>query len=293
MILPLRKTSLHIHPLFPALVIFCLLTGRTGVLISILCLLLHECGHLLLLILFRRTPAQISLTPFGGMMELPEEGLPPLQAFLIAMAGPLFSLLGCCLALAGLRFQFLPIGFSANFFRTNLLLALFNLLPVLPLDGGRMVQALLSPLLPRQRVKSVLILLADLVSLALMGLSIRSAMVGQLDFSPAFAGAYLLYVAGMESKRSPLRYYSSLVARPASHRLTYPVQQLAVPETTPLYTLAPRMRENCYHLLHIIGRDSQEPLGFLSDHQLCQMLMENGQMTAGEALQAAKKRSAV
>lgn len=290
MIVPFRKTSLHIHPLFPSLLLFCLFTGRFTVLISVLALLWHEAGHLLLLILFGKMPRQISLTPFGGMMEMPKENVPSVQLFFIALAGPLFSALGCLFCLLGYRDAFLPESFCLPFFRANLLLMLFNLLPALPLDGGRMLQALLSAFLPRHAVEKALLSVANMAALFLIFLSLKSAWQGQYQFAPAYAGAYLMYAAGMEGRKSPLRYYSSLVGRRSGKQLSYPVQQLAVPEDTPLYSLPGRMKENCYHLLHVIGPDGMQLLGTLTDQDICTHLMENASLTASQALQRAKKQ---
>lgn len=291
MIIPFRKTSLHIHPLFPGLILFCLFTGHTGVLYTLLALFLHETGHLLFLMLFRKTPRQFSLTPFGALMETPPEGtLSPLQSFFIALGGPLFSFLGCAFCLLGFRQAFLPLQFSLSFFRTNLLLFLFNLLPCLPLDGGRMLQAVLSRFLPGNSVQKALLSLSHLVSLGLVLLSVHSAMQGQYSFAPAFAGAYLMYAAGLEGKRSPLRYYSSLIGRRSENRLSYPVQQLAVSADTPLYALPPRLKEDYYHMLHIVGSDGMQLLGTLGDGDFCSLLMQDSQMTASDALKHVKKQ---
>ena len=291
MTIPFRRTSLHIHPLFLSLIIFCLLTGRLSVLHTVLSLLLHECGHLVFLILFKKTPSQISLTPFGGLMEMPPDGtLPTYQTFFIALGGPFFSLLGCVFCFVGLWHGFLSVAFAASFFRSNLLLCLFNLLPVLPLDGGRMAQALLSLFLPANSTRKALLILSHLLSVTLIGLSVFSAMHGEYQFSPAFAGAYLMYAAGAESRQSPLRYYTSLMSRRSASCSSFPVQHLAVRADTPLYALPPRLKDHCLHLLQVVNEDGMELLGTLTDNDLLSHLFENSRITAREALQLTKKQ---
>ena len=70
--IPLKKTVLKVHPLFPALFLFSFFTGKQSVLFTLLALLLHESGHLLVLRLFHLQPSQISLTPFGGLITAGE-----------------------------------------------------------------------------------------------------------------------------------------------------------------------------------------------------------------------------
>lgn len=291
LILPFRRTALHIHPLFPGLILFCLFTGRASVLWPVLALLLHESGHLLALVCMRKTPQRISLTPFGGLIDLPSSAsLSPLQGFFLAFSGPLFSLLGCigCLLICHLSL-FSPVSVLA-FFRANLLLMLFNLLPVLPLDGGRMVYALLSAFISGQGLQKALLGLGKLAGAGLIFLSIRSAAEGVYQFAPAFAGAYVLYACAMEAKNAPVHYYSHLIGRRSRMLHTpLPVQPMAVPSHLPLQSLLPRLHENRYHLFHVIAPDGMGVLGQLTEDHFCNCLMDDGAQTFAQALEHTKK----
>ncbi len=292
MIIPFRHTALHVHPLFPGLVFFCLLTGRYSVLIPVLALLLHESGHLIALWLFHRMPRKISLTPFGGLIDLPEnEKIPPFQGFLIAFAGPFFSFLGCLFSVWGVGNNAFSPGFLIAFFRNNLLLMLFNLLPALPLDGGRMVQALLAPFFPRKPLNRILLFLGRACGLLLIGLSVRSALDGQYQFAPGFAGLYVLYACTLEDRQSIYHYYANLIGRRTRmEHAPLPVQPMAVPGSLPLHALLPRLSENRYHLFHVLAPDGLEMLGSLTEQDFCSLLMEDGSLSFQEALSKTKKQ---
>ena len=107
--------------------------------------LLHELGHSWVALRNAIPVRSITLFIFGGVAQIGHVPLSPGVQFRIAIAGPLVSL-----ALAGLfgivwlvarTFPYLA-GPTLWLARTNLLLALFNLIPGLPLDGGRVLQAL-------------------------------------------------------------------------------------------------------------------------------------------------------
>jgi stage IV sporulation protein FB len=118
------------------------------------CVLLHEFGHILMARhLGIRTP-DVILLPIGGVSRLeriPEE---PKQELLIAAAGPLVTLVLAGLLYAGLRLTGtgpLPRDLSLNrldlpnaLLWTNLILLGFNLIPAFPMDGGRILRALLT-----------------------------------------------------------------------------------------------------------------------------------------------------
>lgn len=291
MIIPFKKTTLHIHPLFPGLVLFCFFSGRISVLMTVLALLLHETGHLLAMKLWGIAPRQISLTPFGGLIEMPEgAAMPPLPAFTTAAAGPLFSFLGCMMSSFLLRQGILSFENTLSFYRSNLLLCLFNLLPALPLDGGRMLQALLSALFRRKTFSRLLLIAGNIVALSLVGLSIYSAFQGEYQFAPGLAGLYVLYGCGLENRQSPYRYYSNLIAR-RTHPTgsPFPVQHLAVNGRMPLEQMLPRLKGHCYHLFHVLGEDGMEPIGQMNEGEFCRLLMESGSMTFLEALQNIKQ----
>ncbi len=108
--------------------------------------LLHELGHSAVALHYKVRVRSITLHIFGGIAEIADEAPSPSAEFLIALAGPLVSL---ALALACHLLQGAAAGFGplAGLFKylayINLTLALFNLLPGYPLDGGRLFRALL------------------------------------------------------------------------------------------------------------------------------------------------------
>lgn len=106
--------------------------------------LVHELGHCLVAMRYRIPIAQITLFIFGGMAQIKREAPTPKAEFLIAIAGPIVSLLIALgffglAVLPGVPQQ--PVTVSLRLLQVNLVLAIFNLVPGYPLDGGRMLRA--------------------------------------------------------------------------------------------------------------------------------------------------------
>lgn len=110
------------------------------------CILAHECGHTLVSLALGHPVRRIVLFALGGVSEMETEPDRPKDELLIAGAGPLVSLLISLGAwAAGLAVDTHTVVGALLFLLlwSNLLIAGFNLLPGLPLDGGRLVRAAL------------------------------------------------------------------------------------------------------------------------------------------------------
>ncbi len=117
-----------------ALLYLLLLRDYSGFLrISLLASIGHEIGHILVYYLYCGDLPEIRVSATGFCMKLPAQPLPSSWHFWLALAGPVTNFL-----LAGISFFVLVRHFTlycAAFLSANVLLGLFNLLPVAPLDG--------------------------------------------------------------------------------------------------------------------------------------------------------------
>jgi Zn-dependent protease/CBS domain-containing protein len=121
------------------------LLGFVAALLLFASVVAHELGHSFVALAQGIEVKSITLFLFGGLANLEKESETPLEAFLVAIAGPLVSLI-----LFGLFFLMgtnltLPAALTAIvslIAYINLALALFNLIPGLPLDGGNVLKAI-------------------------------------------------------------------------------------------------------------------------------------------------------
>lgn len=124
------------------------------VVLLFLCVLLHEFGHIFTARAFGVSTPYVTLLPIGGVAQLeriPEE---PWQEFLIAIAGPAVNvaIAGALIAFAhadprasaAMSIDDMQIPIVDRLAALNLFLAIFNLIPAFPMDGGRVLRAALA-----------------------------------------------------------------------------------------------------------------------------------------------------
>ena len=141
--------------------------GVVVILLLFVCVVLHEFGHAIVAKYFGVNVPHITLLPIGGVAQLERMPRKPMQEFLIAIAGPAVNfalaavLLPAALLVVSMSMrtgtmwalisalmrtaQSMSVGgLLLTLAGTNLLLGVFNLLPAFPMDGGRILRALLA-----------------------------------------------------------------------------------------------------------------------------------------------------
>lgn len=180
------------------------------------CVILHEFGHALAARRYGVSTKDITLSPIGGVARLTRLPEKPVQEFVVAIAGPLVNIaIGLVIGIVFLIFsiRFLPLFSTnptqmlsnpANFFQClfflNIGLALFNLLPAFPMDGGRMLRSLLSMKLGRLKATRVASLIGRMIAVLLLGVAIFNGDVlfGLVSIFVFFMAAQEYYMVRMD-----------------------------------------------------------------------------------------------
>lgn len=119
-----------------------------------LSVLLHEFGHIRAARRYGIPTPDVILTPIGGVARIARMPDKPMQELVIALAGPLVTLIIAALLAGGILLTVGSAGLTpvwlndiplwTALFWTNVVLLVFNLLPAFPMDGGRVLRALLA-----------------------------------------------------------------------------------------------------------------------------------------------------
>jgi Zn-dependent protease len=158
------KLRIHVTFFLLLLIVFSSALSEQGLKVAVLsslficaifaCVVIHEVGHSLIARRFGRVPSSITLLPIGGVAAIDRMPTRPTQEIAISLVGPLINLV-----IAGLLYLLFgrqtgaavprsPLSsadvFVSHLIGANIVLAVFNLTPALPMDGGRVLRGLLA-----------------------------------------------------------------------------------------------------------------------------------------------------
>ncbi|MFJ8237300.1 site-2 protease family protein [Ureibacillus sp. NPDC094379] len=136
-----------IHPLFLPILFSMVMYGNISYYALILSsLIIHEVGHMIAAWMVKVKVERCVIMPYGGEIELVGgQSLSPKKQLIIALGGPIATLL--CIAITPL----LDPLFADPFLKIQLTLLAINLVPIWPLDGGRVVLSLILIFSPKAR----------------------------------------------------------------------------------------------------------------------------------------------
>lgn len=266
------------------LVLTCLLAvlGRLAETLMLLgIVVLHELAHVVVAVRLGQRVEEIELLPFGGVarVESPLELNPSVER-IVAMVGPLtnFVLLG--VGYVFLAYRIWNPAWVRFFVEANATLGIFNLLPALPLDGGRILRAALVERLGFGRATECAVKLGKGLAVVLMAMGTFGIAAGLFNVSLMVVSVFIYAAANKEQANAffVLFRYITKKKEEVQSQTTLRVEQLAVTHEARIRDVFQRIVPRRYHLIWVID-ESGEAMGIVTEAEFIDGLLLRGMDT--------------
>ena len=298
---PRNATStpkLQLHPLFWLVGVWYCFTGELFLfLMSCLVALQHECAHAFGASRLGYKLNRIVLMPFGAIIDGDLRGISFKDEIFVALCGPLCNLLTCALFVA--VWWCLPdaYAYTDTACYSSLAIALVNLVPAYPLDGGRVLNSLLVRAFMKggdstraeKKSRAVCRVITLLFSVVFLGLFIGGCVNGTPNFTLLAFGVFLLVGAFGNREENAVYVQMDFSNRDALAR-GVEIKRVAVMETRPVKDVFRYLSRGSYLVLEVYSKD-ERLLYTLSQNELSKLFLSSKSPYAslGECMQEVAK----
>lgn len=279
--------KISVHPVTYLLALFALVSGFIYELFLLfLIVIIHELGHVGVALSFGWRVKRVELLPFGGVAEMEEYGnSSPKEEFWVYFSGPLMNVLMMGWGQGMLLLDWLSPEFLYLFIEYNLMILLFNMLPIWPLDGGKLLELGLSLVLPYKKALRYALKVSAFFFLFYVATVI-------LYFRPYFSlwvmVLFLLLAQWKERKQKPYQFMRFLLERLKKEERGLNGRDVASIPLTPQTTVREALESMFRHKLNyfcVIGEEGKVE-GIISEQELLHLFFygDQGLRAIGEVL---------
>lgn len=242
--------TIHIHPILFIFIFISILTGTfIDLFIIISIVFIHELGHFFAASYYKWRIKRIMLWVFGGVMDTDEHGNRPIkEEFIVTISGPFQHLIIYFIMYFVSIFSLLPPSLISTILFYNTTILIFNLLPVWPLDGGKLLFYLLSKRFSFQKAYYTTIQASIVI--------ISFIIIAQLVFFPFTLSACLLMIFLLvenysDWKKRHFTFIRFLLNRYKGNHLIRSVSSITVPSQYSLMDVFSHFRRDVKHSIYI------------------------------------------
>lgn len=239
----------------------------------------HEAAHAMAARLVGYTVREVELLPFGGVARIDRLSEADSQNDLfVALIGPIASFVMA--AMIAILSHYLHNWDWQFFFQTNLMLGWFNLIPALPLDGGRILRAWLSQFCGYRKATTVAVLISWLISGGFVVVAILQFIYrSDINLTLLCAAGFIVLASRQETTAAGFRAMRILSQKKADlmRRGVMPTLHLTAVEDCLVRDVISLFQPEQYHMLLIVDKGLQLR-GTLTETEIWESIPDKGMM---------------
>ncbi|MGI5849099.1 MAG: M50 family metallopeptidase [Christensenellales bacterium] len=262
--------------IIPAIIIMVLIGMGDIVLYTIPVILLHEWAHVLAATALGMTITEMELLPFGCAAKMQCFAMSRAKEIIVAAAGPATNMVFACIVFIIDRYVY-EMVIAEKLISSNIAIATINLLPALPLDGGRIARAAFASFMGYKRATRITSYAGVLFASIIVAVGIIAALKNTINPSFFILGFFLCLSSLKELKSAPymlIRDFSGKRQK-IDKRKTLSINRFAAMQNNKVSDIMREFEAGKYNIVTVLDND-MGVLGELDERQILDGMMEKG-----------------
>ena len=268
----MAKLTVSFHPLF---VIFSFVLVYFGwfeeFVVYLIVLCLHEFAHYFVAKRLGYVLNKVVFMPYGAGLGGKNQIIQPKHEIIIALAGPLLNIILIVITVCLWWIFPTTYSYTLDFVYSNFALAIFNLLPLFPLDGGRVLVGYLSSKIKRNKVYKIMKILGFTFSGLFCVLFVLSVFT-QINLTLFFVSVFLFIScfgndANIYFERSYINNFSKDISSPVQ------IVSYVIDSKTPLYKLVKNINSNNFAIFYLM--ENNKIVKSITENDVLKLLEKN------------------
>jgi len=241
----------------------------------------HELTHVFAARKMDVAVSEVELLPFGGVARMNDElTLSPGRELYVAMAGPLCNMVLFIMGLAVKKYGWLSGDLLSFFLQCNIMVAFFNMLPALPLDGGRIYRAYLARREGFRYATYRTALLGQVFGVTIFIFGVTGIILRVSGLDIVVVGLFLFYSATREKRMGSYLFIRHLAQKKSelNRQGVLPAHTLVTVETSRLIDVVRPFVPDKFHLVFLVNKDGHFQ-GVIGEEDIINALLTKGANT--------------
>ena len=239
---------------------------------------LHELAHVMVAKNNGIDIEEVELLPFGGVAKYNDLlELAPGIEIKTALAGPFCNLFLATVMVICLRHGLVSVNWGLFFIKTNLAIAFFNLIPALPLDGGRVFRAIMVRQLGFREATSLAIKISKYLSIVITGAALIGIYLGFFNILLLIIAFFIYFAASKENRQSIyvlMRYLAKKKSKLKEEEVLKN-QEYVVMETASIKNIIEKFTPKTFHTIIVVDADLNVR-GTLTEEEIIRGMLDLG-----------------
>ncbi|OEF98038.1 hypothetical protein BHF71_03180 [Vulcanibacillus modesticaldus] len=274
-----ERFKITINPFFWIIIIGAILTGQIVEIITLFAVvIIHEIGHLFTANSYQWKIIEIQLLPFGGMAKVEQITDSIWEEFIVAISGPFQNLMMIIIAITFQKMNLWSKEWTTFFINANVLVGVFNLLPISPLDGSKILKVFFYRYFPFRKALIYSIFISIVLSILFLLLVSGIILGTKININGLILAIFFIYNNLQDFKQVPYLFWNFLIQKlKIKPRRNIQALPIIVHRDTPLIEALQLLRKEKYHLYYLLSDDG-EIINVIPEEKLLENIFDNKEL---------------